>query len=146
MTVRITKLGVAALLATGVWVGSAQNLEQQVITGFRVPEYDDQGHIKTQMFGESANIPANGPVEVHQLKYEIYGEGTQAETCITAPLCFYDREGGEAHSDGPVRIARADMVITGVGFSFDRRSERMVIQHQVKVVLKGMHKQEGFIP
>ena len=44
-----------------------------------VLQSDDQGHIKTQMFGESANIPASGPVEVHQLKYEIYGEGTQAE-------------------------------------------------------------------
>ena len=144
--VRTKKIFAVTILAAGVWVGSAQNADQQVITGFRVPEYDDQGRMKNQLFGDYAKIPTAGPIEVHQLKYEIYGESTQAETRITAPLCFYDREQGEAHSDGAVRIAREDMVITGVGFNFDRRSERMVIHNQVKVVLKGVRRQEGFIP
>ena len=134
-------------LAAGVWVGSAQNADQQVITGFRVPEYDDQGRMKSQLFGDFAKIPMAGPIEVHQLKYEFYNESsTQADMRITAPLCFYDRDHGEASSDGAVRIARDDMVITGVGFNFSRTSERMVIHNQVKVVLKGVRRQEGFIP
>jgi lipopolysaccharide export system protein LptC len=138
---------VIATLAAGVWAGSAQNTDQQVITGFRVPEYDDQGRMKSQLFGDYARIPMTGPIEVHQLKYEFYtANSTQAEMRITAPLCFYDREHGEAHSDGAVRIARDDMVVTGVGFNFSRATERMVIHHQVKVVLKGMRRQEGFIP
>ena len=143
---RMKKLVAMGMLITGVWVGSAQNTDQQVITGFRVPEYDDQGKLKNQLFGDYAKIPLSGPIEVHQLKYEIYGESTQAETRITAPLCFYDREQGTAHSDGAVRIAREDLVITGMGFDFNRHEERMVIHKQVKVVLKGMRRQEGFIP
>jgi hypothetical protein len=38
------------------------------------------------------------------------------------------------------------VIITGTGFDFDRRSERMVIKSKVQVVLKGVRKQEGFIP
>ena len=146
MLARINKLITVGILAAGGWVGSAQNTDQQVITGFRVPEYDEQGKMKNQLFGDYAKIPVTGPIELQQLKYEIYGTGTQAEMRITAPLCFYDRERGAAHSDGAVRIAREDMVITGVGFDFNRYDERMVIHNQAKVVLKGMRRQEGFIP
>ena len=147
MMAHVKGMLVIGTLAAGVWVGSAQNVGQQVITGFRVPEYDDQGRLKSQLFGDYAKIPMTGPIEVHQLKYEFYNEsGTQAETRITAPLCFYDREHGEASSDGAVRIARDDMVITGVGFHFSRNTERMIIHNQVKVVLKGMRRQEGFVP
>ncbi|TAN39210.1 MAG: hypothetical protein EPN23_00365 [Verrucomicrobia bacterium] len=147
MMARTKRMLVIGTLAAGVWAGSAQNTDQQVITGFRVPEYDDQGRLKSQLFGDYAKIPTAGPIEVHQLKYEFYNEsGTQTDMRITAPLCFYDREHGEANSDGSVRIAREDMVITGVGFNFSRNTERMVIHNQVKVVLKGMRRQEGFIP
>ena len=143
----LKKTVVLGILVVGVWGGAAQNTDQQVITGFRVPEYDDQGRLKSQLFGDYAQIPTTGPIEVHQLKYEFYDEtGTQSEMRITAPLCFYDRDHGEANSAGPVRIAREDMVVTGVGFNFNRISERMVIHSQVKVVLKGMRRQEGFIP
>ena len=138
---------VIGTLAAWMGGGTAQNVDQQVMTGFRVPDYDDQGHMKSQLFGDYAKIPTTGPIEVHQLKYEFYSEtGTQTDMRITAPLCFYDREHGEAASDGPVRIAREDLVVTGVGFNFNRTNERMVIHSEVKVVLKGMRRQEGFIP
>jgi len=137
---------VVGMLAVGVCLALAQTTDRQVITDFRVPEYDDQGKLKNLLRGDFVTIPNSGPIEVHQLKYEVYGTSTQAELNLTAPLCFYDREQGTATSTGAVRIARSDMIITGTGFDFDRRSERMVIKQQVRVVLKGVRKQEGFIP
>jgi hypothetical protein len=133
-------------LAVGVCLALAQTTDRQVITGLRVPEYDDQGRLKSLLRGDHATIPLSGPIEVQQLKYEVFGSGTQADVRITAPQCLYDREHGTANSTGAVCIARPDMIITGTGFDFDRRSERMVIKHQVRVVLKGARKQEGFIP
>ena len=137
---------VVGMLAVGVCLALAQTTDRQVITDFRVPEYDDQGKLKNVLRGDYVTIPNSGPIEVHQLKYEVFGTSTQAELNITAPLCFYDRERGTATSTGAVRIARSDMIITGTGFDFDRRTERMVIRNQARVVLKGARKQEGFIP
>ncbi len=137
---------VAGMLVVGVCLALAQTTDRQVVTDFRVPEYDDQGKLKNLLRGDFVTIPNNGPIEVHQLSYQVFNAGTQAELHITAPLCFYDREQGTATSTGAVRIARSDMIITGTGFDFDRRSERMVIKHKVQVVLKGVRKQEGFIP
>jgi len=137
---------VFAMLACGVCFALAQTADRQVITGLRVPEYDDQGKLKSLLCGDHATIPLTGPIEVQQLKYEAFSSGTQADVRISAPQCYYDRELGTANSTGAVRIARPDLVITGTGFDFDRRSERMVIKSQVRVVLKSVRKQEGFIP
>lgn len=140
------KILVAGLLALGC-LALAQTADRQTITGLRVPEYDDQGKLKSLLCGDHATIPLSGPIEVEQLNYEVFsGGGTQSDVRISAPQCFYDREQGTANSTGTVRIARPDVIITGKGFEFDRRSERLVIKSQVRVVLKGARKQEGFIP
>ena len=137
---------VVGMLAMGVCLALAQTTDRQVITDFRVPEYDDQGKLKKLLRGDFVTIPNSGPIEVHQFSYEVFSVGTQADLRITAPLCLYDREQGTANSTGAVRIARSDMIITGTGFDFDRRTERMLIKNKVRVVLKGVRKQEGFIP
>ena len=146
MILRNKTLLILGVLVFGVCFALAQTLDRQIITGLRVPEYDDQGKLKSLLCGDHATIPLSGPIEVQQLKYEVFSGSTQADVRITAPLCLYDRELGTANSTGAVRIARPDVIITGTGFAFDRRSERMVIKSQVRVVLKGAHKQEGFIP
>ena len=146
MILRKKSLLVLGALAIGVCLALAQSADRQVITGLRVPEYDDQGKLKSLLCGDHATIPLSGPIEVQQLKYEVFGGGTQAEVRISAPQCFYDRDQGTANSTGGVRIARPDLIITGTGFAFDRRSERMEIKSQVRVVLKSVRKQEGFIP
>ena len=102
----------------------------------RVPEYDEQGRLKSQMFGELAKSLPDGNVEITGLKIEFY-EGTQVNVRVTAPLCVFDRVRNVAQSDGPVRIARDNMVITGTGFQFDKKDERFKIRSKAKVVLKG---------
>jgi hypothetical protein len=146
MIVGRKKWWAAGMLVMGVCLVLAQTADRQVVTDFRVPEYDDQGKLKNLLRGDFVTIPNQGPIEVHQLNYQVFNGATQAELQITAPLCFYDRDQGTATSTGAVRIARPDVIITGTGFDFDRRSERVVIKSKVQVVLKGVRKQEGFIP
>lgn len=115
--------------------------EVQTITGFRVPSYDREGNLTSQMFGERAQILPDGNVEIAELRMEFYdADGAETNRLlqmrVTSPRCHYDRASGVATSEAPVRIARDNMVVTGVGFRWTGESERLEIYSEAKVVLK----------
>ncbi|MCX6997580.1 MAG: LPS export ABC transporter periplasmic protein LptC [Kiritimatiellaeota bacterium] len=124
-----TALGAAA------WLARAQNTDFQSVAGVRIPSYDEQGRLKSQMFGDLAKSLPDGHIEITGLKIEFY-EGTQVNLRVTAPLCLFDRARNTAQSEGPVRITRDNMVITGTGFQFNKQDDRFKILSQAKVVLK----------
>lgn len=135
-------LAAALIGATAVWAAEEKEEEAlaQTVTGFRVPEYDSQNKLKSQLFGDFAKILPDGVIEITQLKIDFYDEG-QVNMTVTAPHCTYKQETGAAESDSEVRIAGKDMVVTGKGFSWDGRDEIFQIFHEAKVVLKNARKQ-----
>ncbi len=132
----------ASLLAAGF--GFAQSSDvAQTVTGFRVPTYDGEGRLTSQVFGDSARILPDGAVEIAELRMEFYakiGDSTNRalDMRVTSPRCFYNRNTGIATSDAPVRISRDNMVVTGVGFRWSGNEERLEIYEQSKVVLKNV--------
>ena len=109
----------------------------QTIEGFSVPEYDKNGNLTTQLFGDFAEILPRGKVKITNLKIEFYDDD-KIEMRVTAPQCDYDQKRKSAKSDSSVRIARGNMIVTGVGFEWDSKHERLEIYNQAKVVLKSV--------
>ncbi len=128
-------LVLVAALAMGWAAQAAEDSRVQTVTGFRVPEYDDKGNLKSELNGDFAKILPNGVVEITNLKMLMFKEGV-VEASMTAPSCTYDREGQRAGSEGDVRISRENMVVTGKGFYWNAKNERIQIFKDVKVVLK----------
>ena len=127
---------------------AAQNKQ---ITGFRVPSYDDKNNLTSQMFGDAAVILPDGRVDITELRMEFYSGTTsnrQTEMRVNSPRCVYNRNSGSATSDAPVRLARDNMVVTGTGFEWNNRKQRLVIFQDAKVVLKeaGKNLEEGIKP
>lgn len=132
------RIGVLAGLAAAGWA-MAQTNDVQTLTGFRVPTYDDQGVLTSQMFGDFAKVLPDGMVEITQLRmefYENYAADPKAQMVVTSPKCFYNRGKGQAFSDEDVRIARDNMVVTGNGFKWNSEDERLKILKDARVVLK----------
>lgn len=125
--------------------------QNQQVSRFRVPTYDAQNNLTSQMFGEAATIQADGRVDITELRLEFYS-GTASnrltEMRVTSPRCVYDRNTGSATSDAPVRIARDNMVVTGTGFLFNNKDQSLVIFKDSKVVLKELQRSmdEGVKP
>jgi hypothetical protein len=123
--------------AAGQSVGDAQT-----VTGFRVPSYDREGRMTSQVFGDTARIRADGSVDIVELRVEFYGNEDLAATNravemrITSPRCIYHRASGVVTSDASVRIARENMIVTGEGFQWIGPAERLEIYRNAKVVLK----------
>jgi hypothetical protein len=112
----------------------------QTVTGFRVPDYDAEGHLKSELFGELARVLPDGVIEISQLKIDVYNKD-RVDMTVTAPKCAYNQKDGLAKSDSDVRISRENMVVTGVGFTWNGQSQRFEILNQAKVVLKDAHRQ-----
>lgn len=125
--------------------------QNQQVTGFRVPSYDAKNNLTSQMFGDAATILTDGRVDITELRMEFYSgsaSNRQTEMRVTAPRCVYNRNSGSATSDAPVRIARDNMVVTGTGFEWNNRDQRLVILKDAKVVLKEAQRslEEGVKP
>ncbi len=128
-----------AVCALAGGVALAQMMKDEVAGNFRVPEYDREGNLKSQLLGESARMISKDMVEVSNFKIELFKDG-QIETRVTAPHCVYNLRTKNALSPHSVRIMRGDAVITGTSFSYDAAYQRFVIETNAKVVLRNARK------
>lgn len=128
--------GLMAALMVMAGGGAAQTEPVQTLAGFRVPEYDRDGALKSELFGDLAQLTPDGCVRITNLRIDFFRD-RRLEMRVTAPECRYDEKRKEAESEGPVKIARPNMVVTGVGFAWKAAKERLEIFRDAKVVLKG---------
>lgn len=125
-------------LVLSAWFAQAEDV--QTLAGFSVPEYDKNGNMTSQLFGDFAEFLPSGKVKITNLKIEFY-DGKEVEMRVTAPQCDYDQKDKTADSDSSVRIARGNMIVTGVGFEWDAKNEKLIIHNEAKVVLKNVREQ-----
>jgi hypothetical protein len=141
---KVNRLAAACLVVAGGLAFAEPTNEVQTLSGFRVPTYDEQGVMTSQMFGDFAKVLPDGMVEITALRMEFYENQAAAEQkaqmVVTSPMCFYNRGKGQAFSDASVRIARENMIVTGTGFKWNSEDERLKILKNAKVVLKGVER------
>jgi hypothetical protein len=127
------------LMAGAALTAAAQFEPGQTAKNFRFPDYDKDGRLKSQVFGEYARVLNERAIEITNLKIEVF-RGAEVDMIVTSPLCLYDRIGNSAASTSSVRIARGDMVISGTGFSWDAAKQKFVVERDARVVVKGVRK------
>ena len=128
-----TLLAIIAVLSLQVMA------QEDEIGKFRFPEYDDEGVMKSQIFGDHAVIQNDGKVKVSNFKIEVYEKG-DTQMLVTAPECVYDRKNSSARSESAVRIKQDQMIVTGKDFSWDGKSEIFIIRQDARVTLKDIRR------
>lgn len=104
-------------------------------SGFRVPDYDDQGNLRAQLYGEHAKMLEGGEVEITNLKIEMYKDGKVAMT-VFSPHCIFNMDTRQARSESHVLIESGLMTIIGRGFTWSAAAGRFEILHESKVLVK----------
>jgi hypothetical protein len=125
--------GALLLAAAGAWAADPVSPGQTVL-GFRVPEYDSDGRLKSQISGAQAVVLTNGDIEVSDVCVELYREG-RLQTRVKSPKCLYRKAAEMVTSDSPVRIESDSLTITGTGLRWDRSAEKVEILDEVVVIL-----------
>lgn len=127
----------AAAIGAATW---AQQLQRGGrVEGFRVPDYDDNGVLRSQLYGDWAVLRSPDVVEVENPRVELYRDG-EIETRVVSPHCLFNRRTQMVASTSTVRIVRGDVVITGQNYRFEPRHERFVIYTNARVVLRDVRR------
>jgi hypothetical protein len=136
-------IGLIAVLAAACCAHAAGTNDELQIKGFRVPEYDEEGNMTSQIFGDFAKGMPDGFIEVQGLTMEFYRGSMSNRTTdmrVTAPRCLLHRGKKAAVSDSDVRIVRGEsMVVTGRGFMWNNNEQLLMIMSNSKVVLRNVN-------
>ncbi len=117
-------------------IAGAQDLSTGMeVAGFRVPDYDEKGQLRAQLYGEHATVLEGGEVEITHLKIEMYRDGKVVMT-VFSPHCFFNMDSRQAHSEGRVLIESEFMTVVGQGFTWSAEAGRFEILHDSKVLVK----------
>lgn len=119
----------AALLVAGV--ASAAYIEQ-----FEVPQRDEKGNLQWKLAGERAAFRNDGLLDILNARAEFYSSN-KVSLVFTTPSCVLDRANNRAVTDGPVRIERDNLLITGRGSEWVGSNTTLTIQSNVRMVITG---------
>jgi hypothetical protein len=132
-----------ALISAGLTLAGLGQLQQgDEMGGFRVPEYEKDGTLKTLLRGERARAIDDHQVEIDHFRIDLYKNG-EVETRVTGPHALYYTRAKKAESTNEIRIARGNMVISGTGYEWDGKSQRFEIRRNAKVIIRDLHAQMG---
>jgi hypothetical protein len=124
------------LMVAAAWACRAQDLGAGMeISGFRVPDYDSEGELQAQLYGEFAKVLEDHEVDITNLKIEMY-KNDQVTMTVFLPQCFFNTETRLAKSKGRVLIESESMTVTGLGFVWSSEGGRFEILHESKVLVK----------
>lgn len=134
-------VALAMLLSLNV---SAQ-IEGMEISGFRVPEYNEQGEMTSQLFGDRAVMGKGDSVKMDDVRVEFYDDG-EVLLYAESPTCLYDREEGVAHSEAPVRAEMDGVVLTGKGFELQTEDRMVHVLQNCRVEIDDVMQQADLHP
>lgn len=123
-----------ALALLGLVPAAHAQLAGQAVKGFRLPEYDADGRLTQQLYGETATFLQDGIIQLTGLQIEIFRNG-EVSARVFSPECAYDPNRKRAASKEHIRIVTKQAVLTGDGFAWNGENEQFQIFKNAKVVL-----------
>jgi len=135
---RIRGVLLLLLLLLPVFLLSAQTY----IKNFRVPEYDEEGRLKSRVEGDSAVQVSRNKVEIEGLTVETFNPRLEKEFgiksfTVRSTKSTFDAAERVIESTESVLGTSADGTIqlSGVGFRFDQKANKLVISNEVQTVI-----------
>lgn len=124
----------AALLALAAPLPARAQLAGQAVKGFRLPEYNPDGTLRQNLFGETATLLEGGLLQLTGLKIEFFNHGVLSARA-TADECALDQANKRAASRTHIRIVTDKGILSGDGFAWNGENEQFQIFENVRVVI-----------
>lgn len=109
-------------------------LAGQAVRGFRLPEYNPDGTLRQNLFGETATLLEGGLLQLTGLKIEFFNHGVLSARA-TADECALDQANKRAASRTHIRIVTDKGILSGDGFAWNGENEQFQIFENVRVVI-----------
>jgi len=131
----------AAIVA--IWTVSAQSISPSLSTalqvdGIRVPEFNPDGTLKSEFFGDSARPLENGLMELTNLRLNFYKDG-HLNGFILTPRCIYDKNAKLVFSNADVTMRQGEILISGTGFRWFQDTQVVEILNRCSLIVNNAH-------
>lgn len=141
----LIRLLVMAFVACGTMAFSQQlaGMEDREIDDFRIPEFDANGMLKSEIFGKKAKMLAENKIRITELQIIMYKKRTESSTTnevdavLTSEHCTVDQKTRDAFSNADMKIIRDNVEITGTGFRWSATNQRIEILNNFHMVMTG---------
>lgn len=121
---------------------SAQNQAPEpkvhTISQFRLPDMDENGRVRGEIFGDTARVPEQGLIDITNMRLFTYDADESVQIRISAPNCIYDRKRSIAGSHGSVLIENRDFILCGEGYRCYLQRRRLEINNKARLVLRSI--------
>ncbi len=118
-------------------------MENREIDDFRIPEFDANGVLKSEIFGKKAKMLAENKIRITGLQIVMYkkrletGATNEVEAVLSSEHCTVDQKSKDAFSNAEMKIVRNNIVITGKGFRWSAGNQRIEILNDFHMVMTG---------
>jgi hypothetical protein len=128
-----------SVVAMAILPGFAQSITPAVtsglqVEGIRVPEYNSDGTLKSEFFGDTARPLDNGLMELTNLRLNFYKEG-RLDGFILTPRCIYDKNTKLVFSNADVTMRQGDILISGTGFRWFQETQVVEILNRCSLIV-----------
>jgi hypothetical protein len=108
------------------------------VEGIRVPEFNPDGTLKSEFFGDSAKPLENGLVELTNLRLNFYKDG-RLNGFILTPRCIYDKNAKLVFSNADVTMRQGEILISGTGFRWFQETQVVEILNRCSLIVNNAH-------
>jgi lipopolysaccharide transport protein LptA len=136
------KRWIISLLTVWLAAGASAQESGTELKGFRVPEYDENGVMTSQLFGERAVMESDGQVRLTGVRMEFYRDG-EVFMEVGSPYCLFNQKTGEVKSDEPVSADMEGVRVQGVGFEMDTDARKVHVLQDSRVELDDLVRENG---
>ncbi len=144
----LIRLVLVAFLASGMSSVAQQlsGLDEREIHDFRIPEFDANGVLKSEIFGQKAKLLPENKIRITGLQIIMYKKRLVASTSnevdavLSSDHCTVDQKSKDAFSNAEMKIVRENIVITGKGFRWSAVNQRIEILNNFHMVMTGQVK------
>lgn len=144
----LIRLLVLAFIARGTMAFAQQlaGMENREIDDFRIPEFDANGVLKSEIFGQKAKMLSDNMIRITGLQIIMYKKRLASSTTnvvdavLSSEHCMVDQKSRDAFSNAEMKIVRDNVVITGKGFRWSAGNQRIEILNNFRMVMTGQVK------
>ncbi len=111
------------------------NIKVHTVSMFRLPDMDETGRTRGEIFGDAARVPEEGPIDITNMRLFTYDAAGAVQIILTSPHCIYDRKHNLAGSHASVLIQSRDFILSGEGYRCNLRKNRLEIAGKARLVI-----------
>jgi hypothetical protein len=107
------------------------------IKNFRLPTFTAEGFREFMLRAGEAIIPTPDQIKVRDMELTVFTRTAeeQIDVMLAAPSASFFPKDQTVRGDETVRLERSDLTVTGAGWSYDHKAQKLTITRDAHIIL-----------